>query len=89
VTYGGKRSSVVTTIIIDKAPELSTDSTSSSTSSTTSSVSIVKLEERLASPQNKIRKCSINLDKLATWLVAPKCKNRSDSDLKEVKIGLG
>ena len=28
----------------------------------------------------------INLDKLATWLVASKTKNKSDSDLKEVRV---
>jgi hypothetical protein len=60
VTYTGNCPNVVATIIIDKAPELSTDSTSSSSSSTTS-VSIMKFKDKLGSPQNKLRKCSINL----------------------------
>jgi hypothetical protein len=47
-------------------------------------MAIVRIKDRIPSPQSKLRKCSINLDRLATWLVAPKTKNKSDSDLKEV-----
>ena len=46
----------------------------------------MRFKDKLASPQNRLRKCSINLDKLATWLVASKTKNKSDSDLKEVRV---